>query len=295
MNLIKPKNLEKGDTIAFIAPSGCIEKDRVLNAKKYFEEKGYSVKLGKNIFKKDRYMAGTDKERIEDFENAFADPNVKAIICVRGGYGALRIINKINYDIIAQNPKIFCGYSDITALSAMIYKKTGLITYSSPMPKGDFQPDSINEFTEKHFFNAVCGKLTKIETEDLKIYRNGDARGILWGGNLSTIASLCGTDFIPNEKLIFFAEDLNEPVYKVDRYFRQLLNTKEFRENLAAIILGDFLDVEYPNQLEELFFEISDELQIPVYGGYKISHSDTKITVPFGAPALLNNGIIELL
>ena len=177
----------------------------------------------------------------------------------------------------------------------MIYKKTGLITYSSPMPKGDFQPESVNEYTEKHFFNAVCGNLTEIKTQDLKTYRSGNARGILWGGNLATVASLCGTDFVPSEKLIFFAEDLNEPVYKIDRYFRQLLNTKEFRKNLSAIILGDFLDVEYPEQLDDLFKEIADELQIPVYGGYKISHSDTKITVPFGALAALNNGIIELL
>ncbi len=288
MNLIKPEKLKKGDTVAFIAPSGCIEKQKVFNAKKYFEDKGYRVKLGKNVFAQDRYMAGSDDQRLEDFEWAFADKEVKAIICVRGGYGALRLINKINYDIISQNPKIFCGYSDITALSAMIYKKTGLMTFSSPMPKGDFQPEELDEYTQEQFWKAVSGDLKEIIAPNLKIYREGNAKGLLWGGNLSTIVSLCGLDFIPDEKFIFFAEDLNEPVYKIDKYFRQLLNIDKFRQNLVAVVLGEFLDCEP----ETLFAELSQELKIPVYGGYAISHSKTKTTVPFGINAVLNNGVI---
>lgn len=281
--------LKKGDTIAFIAPSGCVEQDKVFNAKKYFEDKGFNIVLGKNIFNKDRYMAGTDEERLSDLHWAFGDKNIDAIICVRGGYGAIRLINKINYDIIEKNPKLFCGYSDITALSAMIYKKTGLITFSSPMPKGDFQPEEIDEYTQNYFWEAMYGKLKEITAPELKIYKSGYAEGILWGGNLSTIASLCGLDFIPNEKFIFFTEDLNEPVYKIDKYFRQLLNIQKFHNNLNAIILGDFLDAEP----EELFQELAYELNIPIYGGYKISHSKTKVTIPFGINCILENGVIK--
>lgn len=297
MNLIKPKNLVKGDTICIIAPSGCVEKDKILNSAKYFEGLGFQVKLGKNLFNKDRYMSGTDAERISDIEEAFCDNDVKAIICARGGYGALRIINKIDYNLIKNNPKIFCGYSDITALSLMILKKTGLITYSSPMPKGDFQPENIDKYTEKYFWNVMYGNLNEIKPADLKVYKNGSCQGILWGGNLATVSSMCGLDFIPDEKFIFFAEDLNEPVYKIDRCFRQLLNIDKFKDNLSGIVLGEFLGVEeYKDQLEYLFDEISQELNVPVYSGYKISHYSSKITLPVGQSAILyDDGVIKFV
>ena len=251
MNIIKPKKLKQGDTITFIAPSGNIDEDKVLNAKKYFENKGYIVKLGAHIFDNDRYMAGNDTDRAKDLENAFLDPQTDAILCVRGGYGALRIIDKIDYNIIKNNPKIFCGYSDITVLSAIILKKTGLITFSSPMPKGDFQPEEINEYTERQFFKTLTNDKITVSAQNLKTYKSGNAKGIIIGGNLASVASLCGTDFIPDDKFIFFAEDLNEPVYKIDKYFRQLLNIKKFKENISAIILGDFLDSEPKEQLDE--------------------------------------------
>ena len=295
MNIIKPENIKKGDTICIIAPSGNVDKNKILESVKYFEDKGYNIKLGENIFNKDRYLAGNDKERISDLEKAFLDNNVKAIICARGGYGAIRIIEKINYEIIHKNPKIFCGYSDITALSLMIFKKTGLITYSSPMPKGDFQPNEIDSFTEKNFWQTIKGELKEITASELKIYKEGCAKGISWGGNLSTVASLCGLDFIPDEKFIFFTEDLNEPVYKIDRCFRQLLNIEKFRKNISGIVLGDFLGIEYPEQLEYLFEEITKELDIPVYGGYEISHAKSKLTLPIGQNIRLENGKIILL
>lgn len=294
MNIIKPEKIKTGDTICIIAPSGNIDKDKVLNSVKYFENKGYRIKLGKNIFNHDRYLAGKDEERIFDLEEAFKDKDVKAIICARGGYGALRIVKKINYEIIRNNPKIFCGYSDITALSLMIFKNTGLITYSSPMPKGDFQPEEIDSYTENNFWQTIEGIQKEISTDKLKIYKDGNAKGILWGGNLSTIASLCGLDFIPDEEFIFFAEDLNEPVYKIDRYFRQLLNIEKFRKNITGLLLGDFLDVEYPEQLEDLFYEIAQELKIPVLGGYQITHAKTKLTIPIGKTATLKDGKIIL-
>ena len=114
MNIIKPKKLKQGDTITFVAPSGNITEDKILSSKSYFEQKGYKVKLAKHLFDNDRYMAGNDNDRVKDLEEAFCDRETNAIMCVRGGYGALRIIDKVNYDIIKNNPKIFCGYSDIT-------------------------------------------------------------------------------------------------------------------------------------------------------------------------------------
>lgn len=295
MNLIKPNKLQKGDTIAIIAPAGNVNEDKINNSVKYFENLGYKVKLGNNIFKTDRYLAGSDEQRLKDLHNAFADKNVKAIICARGGYGCLRLINKIDYDLIKYNPKIFCGYSDITALSLMFLKQTGLITFSAPMPKGDFQPDDIDEFTANNFWGTINNDNLTITAQNLKTYKDGSANGIVWGGNLSTVCSLCGIDFIPDEKFIFFAEDINEPVYKIDRSFRQLLNIDKFRQNVSGIILGDFLGTEeYKDQLDKLFNEIANELNIPLYGGYQITHSKTKVTVPIGAKGILCNGVLEI-
>ena len=292
MNIIKPKKISKGDTITIIAPSGCVEKDKVLNSKIYFENKGYKVKLANHIFNKFRYMAATDEQRAQDLNDAFSDSETSAVICARGGYGAIRILDKIDYSVIRSNPKIFCGYSDITALSAMIYKNTGLISFSSPMAKGDFQEGAVDKYTENSFWSTINGKSFKIVPDKLKIYKEGGANGVLFGGNLSTLVSLCGLDFIPDEPFIFFAEDLNEPVYKIDRCFSQLMNIDKFKKNIRALILGDFLDVESKVQLDELFFEISDKLNIPCYGGFRISHSTSKCTVPFGIQAKLDKTII---
>ncbi len=297
MNIIKPARLEKGDTISIVAPSGCISYDKILNAKKYFEDLGYKIKLGANIQKKDRYMAGSDEDRIKDLHTAFVDKEIKAIICARGGYGAIRIINKIDYNLIKNNPKIFCGYSDITALSAMIYKKTGLITFSGPMIKSDFQPDSINNFTVDNFWETLTNDHIKIVPNNNNILLNLGKKtieGILWGGNLATIASLCGQDFIPDENFIFFTEDLNEPVYKIDRYFRQILNIAKFKRNLKAILVGEFLDVEDNTQLSNLFKELAIETQVPIIGTFKISHGKEKITVPFGGYGTLNKNTLSI-
>ena len=183
MNLIKPNKLQKGDTITIIAPAGNVNEDKINNSVKYFENLGYKVKLGNNIFKTDRYLAGSDEQRLKDLHNAFADKNVKAIICARGGYGCLRLINKIDYDLIKYNPKIFCGYSDITALSLMFLKQTGLITFSAPMPKGDFQPDDIDEFTANNFWGTINNDNLTITAQNLKTYKDGSANGIVWGQN----------------------------------------------------------------------------------------------------------------
>ena len=296
MNLIKPNKLQKGDTISIIAPAGVVQEDKILNTIKYFENLGYNIKLGKNIFKSDRYLAGSDDVRLDDLHCAFNDKEVKAIFCARGGYGCLRLIDKIDYNLIKNNPKIFCGYSDITVLSLMFLKRAGLITFSSPMPQGDFQPDDVDQFTADNFWKALMNNMLTIRAQNLKAYCRGEANGIVWGGNLATICSLCGTDFLPDKKFIFFAEDLNEPVYKIDRSFRQLLNIKQYRKNITAIILGEFLGTaQYAVQLDTLFNEIAQELNIPVYAGYQITHNKTKVTVPIGAEGNLTDGILNII
>lgn len=308
MNLIKPKKLNKGDTIGIIALSGAIEsKENIQRAKKYFEEKGFKVVLSDNIFDKTRYLAGSDEKKVEELHKLFANPEIKMILCARGGYGAIRLLNKIDWDLIKNNPKIFAGYSDVSALQAMILKKTGLITFYAPMACSDFgatntetndireqergkrkEKLSLSKFVEKSFFDTLTNtKSLEIspDKKKSKVYYAGEAKGILFGGNLATIASLCGQDFIPDEKFIFFAEDLGEDTYKIDKMFTQLLNIPQFKKNLTGIILGDFLDVKNKKHFDELFFEIGGKYKIPILSGFKITHAKEKITLPYGAKA----------
>lgn len=296
MNLIKPKNLEVGDTIGILATAGAVEdKENVLRAKKFFENKGYKVVLSENIFDEFRYLSGTDEKKIEEMHKFFSNPDIDAIICMRGGYGAVRLIKKLDYELIKNNPKIFCGYSDISALSAMILKKSNFMTYWGPLAQSDFGVENPNEFTINSFFNAVTNdELAYAPVKD-KVYHKGDAQGILWGGNLGTIVSLCGQDFLPEEDFIFFAEDLNEVAYKIDKMMTQLMNIDQFVRYCKGIVLGDFLDMDNEQWLDELFVEIGNKLEVPVIGGFKITHDVEKITLPYGAKAQLKENKLYLL
>lgn len=293
MNLIKPKKLNLGDKIRIIAPSGPVDMDKINQAKIYFENKGYKVELGSHITDEYNYLAGSDENRLADLHEAFSDKDTKAIICARGGYGALKLVDKIDYKLLEENPKIFCGYSDISALNTMILKHSNLITYSGPMAQSDFG-NEIDEFTESEFFKTLTSVCTILKPNNPKIYNNGNAEGIIFGGNLASIVSLCGRDFTPNTDFIFFTEDLNEPVYKIDRYFTQLLAQKEFKTRLKAIILGDFLDIDNNKYFDSFFENLASELNIPIISGYPISHSKLKATIPCGAFCKLQNTELEL-
>ena len=275
--------IKQGDTIGIIALSGDCEQSLVQQAVQNIEALGFKVKLSKNIYDKDRYLAGSDGGKLEALYEFFQDPEIKLILNARGGYCSIRLINKINYDIIKANPQPFCGFSDITALLLMFYKKCGLTTYHSPMACSDFAGVGINIFTKESFFKAINNE--HLEFTGTKIYKQGSAEGLLWGGNLATVASLCGIDFIPDEDFIFFAEDLNEPVYKIDKMFTQLFNIDKFRQNCKGIILGDFTNVDNEEWLEELFKSFTP----PTVGGFKITHAEEKITLPVGKKAKLEN------
>ena len=283
--------LKLGDTIGIIALSGVCERDKVEQSKAYFESLGYNVKLSQNIYDSNHYLAGSDEDKIKELHRFFEDSRIKLIMCARGGYGGIRLINDIDYELIKANQKPFCGFSDVTSLLIMIYKKTGMITYHSPMACTDFAGSnvtgaSVNEYTKSGFFDAIEGK--RFVSDANKVYKKGYAQGVLIGGNLATVASICGQRFVPDEHFIFFAEDLNEPVYKIDRMFQQIFNVKKFARLCKGIILGDFLDVDNPEWLEEYFVDLSNRLRIPMIGGLKITHGKEKMTLPVGKFAQIN-------
>ncbi len=274
-------------TIGIIALSGACNKEKIENSKACLEKMGFKVKLSKNIFDKNSYLAGSDEDKLEELYSFFQNPEIDLILNARGGYGAIRLINKIDYEIIKNNPKPFVGFSDITALLLMFYKKTGIVTYHGPMASSDFGGE-ISEFTNNNFFKALSGD--NLEFAGNKIYKEGEAEGIIWGGNLATVVSMCGLDFIPDKDFIFFAEDLNEPVYKIDKMFQQLFNIEKFQKYCKGIVLGDFLNVENEQWLDEYF----KTLPFPTISGLKITHNQDKITIPIGKNALISNNILRI-
>ena len=282
--------LDKDNSIGIIALAGECDEKKILNSKSFFESLGYNVKLSKNIFKNNNYLAGSDEEKIEELINFYKDPSIKVILNARGGYGSIRLIKYIDYNIIKQNPKIIVGFSDITSLLLMIYKKTGQEVYHGPMACSDFGNDNVNNFTKNNFFSVINNESQKLFGD--KIYKKGKANGILWGGNLSSVVSLCGQDFIPNDDFIFFTEDLNEPTYKIDKMFQQLINMEIFKQNCKAIILGDFIKVDNSEFLENYFELLATKLKIPIISGFKITHNIEKITIPIGRKAILENNIL---
>ena len=269
MEIIKPKLLKKGDTVGILAVSGDLRNEENLKrAVNFFENRGFKVKLSDNVNYKTRYMAGNDDDRVNALHKMFSDKSVNAIIAMRGGYGTLRIIDKIDYDLIRKNPKIFCGYSDITVLNAMFLKHAGLMTYSGAMVN-DFGCETPCKFTINKFFETV---------QDGKF----DYEGTFWGGNLASLVSLCGQDFIPDFKFDFFVEDLNEPVYKIDKMMTQLVNIPKFRQNIKSIYLGEFLDIDNEEWFEEIFNEFSQKLNVPLIKDFPVSHGIKKATIPYG-------------
>lgn len=282
MNLIKPTPLKKGNTIGFLTACGAIEEiEKVENAKKYFENKGYKVIISDTTYTQKGFLSADDDVRLAQLHEFFADDEINAILCTRGGYGAIRLIEKIDYDLIKNNPKIFAGFSDVTAFLTNFTIKSNLKTFHAPMPCYNFASTEINQLTENSFFNILQGEKFSAKLNG-KIYSAGEQQGILWGGNLATLASMVGTKFAPNEKFILFLEDINEPAYKIDRYLTQLMFDKNFKKNLSGIVLGEFTNLDEQTLFDNIFYELGEKLNIPIISGLKIGHVLEQITIPLG-------------
>lgn len=295
MDKILPPLLKNNATIGFLSVAGDIcNPNLVIKVKQDFEALGYNVKISETINTNQNYLCADDDKRAEALNCFFADKEIDAIIAVRGGYGSIRILDKIDYELVKNNPKIFCGYSDITALQLMMYKKTGLVTYNAPMILSDFASD-ISAYTSSSFWYVLKNELNEITVDNPKIYYEGIASGIFWGGNLSTIQSMCGLNFIPDEKFVFFAEDINEPVYKIDRMFSQLLNVSKFRENIVAIVLGEFSHIDNDVYFDGFFQGLANDLKIPIVSGLSFGHCKDKQTFPIGVDVLLDTHCCKIL
>lgn len=308
MHYIKPKRLLKGDLIGIISPASSPDDlTRINSGVKYLEKIGYRTIVGANVGKYHGYLAGSDEERLEDLHHMFKNKNVKAIICARGGYGSPRLLDKIDYKLIKKNPKIFVGYSDITALQAAFLQKSNLITFAGPMLAVDFY-DEVNSFTEEFFWRIVTsnkklGRIKNPNSEKLFHLKKGSASGQIIGGNLALFVSLMGTQFFPDiRNKILLLEDTGEAPYRLDRLLNQLRLADVFKK-VRAVILGAFTDCKEldPSKksltLGEVIEDYFTRVEKPVVYNFQHGHIKENITVPFGIRVKLNatKGFIEYL
>lgn len=287
------KKLTKGDTIGILSLAGCVEGDYPYeNIEKFFDAHGFKVKFSKNILDKKLYLAGDDDSRVSAFEDFFEDNDVSAILSSRGGYGTLRLLDKIDYDLISQNPKILCGYSDITNLLNVIWAKTGLVTYHGPLAVSDFGADKVCSKTAKFFFDVLQGHMP-VEYEansDFLCLKAGMAKGILLGGNLTTLLSLIGTPYeIDFAGKILLLEDVCEPLYKIDRMLTQLRLCGVF-DKVAGVVIAKFSATDVDDcTLKDFLCEFFSQIEVPSFYGFDASHDAPRYTLTIGAKHCLDS------
>jgi muramoyltetrapeptide carboxypeptidase len=307
MGILKPKRLKPGNVIGVISPASTpSDLLNIENGVKYLEKYGYRVEVGKNVGKFQGYLAGSDEERLSDLHDMFRNKNINAIFCVRGGYGSTRILDKIDYKLIQNNPKIFVGYSDINALQMAFYTKCGLITFAGPMVASDFGSE-ISPFTEESFWkmitsNLKIGRLHNPNKEKFFVIKKGSAQGRILGGNLTIINLLIFTEYLPKLKdSILLLEEINEAPYRIDRMLNQLRMMKVFK-TVRGVILGDFVRcVEDDSDkrtlsLNDVVVDYFEGLKIPVIYNFRHGHLHDKITIPYGLKTTLNasRGFVEI-
>ncbi|MBN1350404.1 LD-carboxypeptidase [candidate division KSB1 bacterium] len=298
--VLYPPQLKAGATVGIVSPSSPpSDEKKFQTGLDYLQQKGFKVVVGEHCLSRYGYLAGLDVERAEDLNQMFRNPEIDAIICSRGGYGAPRILHLIDYEAIKANPKIFVGYSDITALQQAIYAKTGLVTFSGPMVAVEMGR-GIESFTEKQFWPLLTNdgpdylSLNSTAPYDFDILKPGIAEGRLMGGCLSVLAGIIGTPYMPEYRdTILILEDIDEEPYSIDRNLSHLKAAGIF-EQVRGIIFGQFLDSEPEDPskpsltIEQVVGDLIADLSIPVIMNYAYGHGMQKYTIPIGGKVRLN-------
>ena len=260
-----------------------------------FEQMDFLVKIGSQNFVRQNQFAGSDHERAKAIEEMFEDPEVKAIVCARGGYGALRIIDILNYNLIAKNPKIFIGYSDITALLISIYKMTGLVTFHGPMLYSFI--NEVDPFTITSMLQLMSDpEQYKVEfsgdSYQVRVLRHGIAEGELLGGNLSILVNLIGTphDFDTSGKILFM-EDVDEYLYNFDRMLLHLKRSGKL-DKVAGLIVGEMVDIKdnevpFGRDVDDIILDILWDTTFPIITNFPCGHGKNQITLPISIKARL--------
>lgn len=291
--------LKKGDKIGVIAPAGPVAEERFAYVAQNLEVLGLKAVYGQSVQAKNGYLAGTDAQRLADFNQMFEDPEIAAVWCVRGGYGTTRILDDIDFRFIRRNAKPLIGYSDITALHMALYHKSGVPGYHATMLASRWSLFTA-EMTRKVLFAEESefvfdgiGEGVREDGESAYTITEGTASGHLLGGNLCLVAALSGTHYLPSFKnAIVFLEDVGEEPYRLDRMLTQLKQATDIRE-AAGFVLGIFNDCQPKNPessigLRQLLEEQFRDMGKPTYYGAPFGHIDLIAPLPMGARASIN-------
>lgn len=289
-NILKPPRLHPGARIGVIAPAGPVTGERLTRLDRgmdYLRRRGFRVIEGRFLRRRTGYTAGSDDERLSDLNNMLRDAQVDAVFCARGGYGLGRLLDRIDYRAVRRRPKILVGYSDVTALQSALFRRTGLVTFAGPMVAADLGTP-MPERTESSLWQMLTAAGEPPPVGELTTIAAGVAEGRLLGGCLSVLVTLLGTRFMPNlDGAVLVAEDIGEPLYKIDRYFCQLKNAG-FLRLLKGVILGQFTGMN--DSSADLAAVVAGFFKgkVPIAAGLPFGHEPLKVTIPYGVRVRLD-------
>ena len=282
--------LKRGARVALIAPAGTLAgAEDVQRGEENTRALGWEPRTGANVLKKHRYFAGTDEERLHDLNDAIRDDDIDAIWCLRGGYGAMRLLPDVDFAALAARPKPIIGFSDLTSLLFAVTGCSGIVCFHGPTARM-----RLTDFNRASMLAALSGESDPCGiAPNARVIRGGTAKGRLVGGNLAMVAAMIGTRFAPDlEDSILFLEDVGERTYRIDRTLRQIYLSGGLR-NCRGIVFGEFTDCEAASgsgsrELDEILLEIAELAQVPCIAGAPIGHIDDQWTLPVGARAVLD-------
>jgi muramoyltetrapeptide carboxypeptidase len=299
-DVLIPRALIPGDTIGLIATGSPVyDPARIDAAVAYFERRGFRTAVGRNARAVDGFLAGSDADRVSDLHEMMSDSNVRAVVCLRGGYGTTRILPLLNFDLFRANPKIIVGFSDVTALQLALWAECRLVTFHGPMGAVDFV-GAVDQETEQSFWNTLTGALNGAtiqiaEPSPAAIIRSGTSTGRLLGGNLSLIAAMIGTPYLPDfSGSIFVMEDVGEEPYRIDRMLVQVSQSIMLHA-VAGVLAGQFSecdpkDSSKPSQsVEAILADFSSRHPLPFLSSCRFGHIPVKLTLPIGILARLDS------
>ena len=283
-----PAALKPGDRVAVVAPSGACNPRDLVPGLDVLRAVGLDPVLSGRLYARDRFLAGSDRERAAALMEAFEDPQIAGIVCARGGYGAMRVLDHLDFGRIGEAPKALVGFSDITALLWALVSRAGLVCFHGPTVAGLAHADRV---TVARLGSAIFTRdRATLSLAAGRVLAPGRAEGRLCGGNLTTICHLLGTGYAPRfEGGIVVLEDRAEAPYRIDRLLCHLRLAGAL-DGARAVVLGDFLDCGRPEDLDPVFDDLLGDLGIPVASGLALGHGARNLTVAMGGRAVVDTG-----